>query len=311
MSKLDTKHIYSKIYFVFDKYITKYQAKLENHEQSRDVVRSHILNSLDVLKISDYYLDDVMGIDDILDEKPIIEMRVIAASHWHTKMKNAKFDFVQSGDGRSDLLPYYIIAYAYHTKIIEYCKQQVAIYRNFIFSRTMVLHFIRNINSRVSELLIEGELVKFSPKIGYIQLMQAGNTRKNLTVRWDKSIEFKKQLLANNIPVYSLDNPDGIRWIIKDHYDLNVWWIWKRGFNIFHRNNRRFIFRPTCYNLTGKNVEHWVNSEVSDKTIIKNTQLGNVFKTIILDKRNPQWHLTMPTIKFKIYGKPTRIVRGV
>ena len=312
MSRYNTSSTYSKVFSVFDKYITRYQSRLEEHTRNRDIALAYILDCSDILTISDYYLADVLEIDDILEEKTISEYRLAASVTWHSRVKSSKYQFVKTADGRSDLLHTYILSYAYHTKIIEYCAHELSKYRGYIFNLSMVNFFVSAINKQIARFIIDGNPFKLSSGIGVLQIMQNDPRRpKTKMIRWDKSIELKRQLLDNNIPLYSLDNPDGIKWIVKDYADLRVWWVWKRGYNKFHRNQKRFLFRPTAFNISGMNVEEWVNSDVSDDKLLSDLRLGNAYKTIIMDKRHPYWHLKFPELIFTANAKQNANCRGV
>jgi len=312
MSKHESAHIYAKVFNVFNKNITKYQKKLEDNTRRRDIAFAHIVDSKDILYASGYYLDDVLTINAILEEKRIPELRSAAASHWYTKVSKTKYAFIHTDDGRSDLLKTYILSYAYHTQIIEYCKLALTAYQNHQFSQSTIYYFVKHINIGLSNHVLDGGVLKFSSKIGNILLMQEDDSYpKKEVIRWDKSVELKKQLEANNIPIYSNENPDGINWIVKECPDLKVWWIWIRGKNWFHRNNKRFFFRPTKFNCSDKNTFQWALTDCEDSEILNNTKISNMHKTIIMHKRNPLWYLRFPILKYTTYGQPRNNVRGV
>ena len=302
MSKHDSVHIYCKVFDILDKHITKYQQKIESNTKRRYVALAHIVDCKDIIYASGYYLDDLLTIDRQLEEQKIQEYRTSAANTWHRKVINTDYKFIHTEDGRADLLKTYLVSYAYHTQIIEYCALAIATYRNHHFNRQMVYFFIKHINAGLSKHVIDGGVLKFSPKIGTIQLMQNDHTKpQKEVVRWDKSMELKRQLESNGIPLYSTENPDGIKWIIRECSDLKVWWVWKRANNIYNRNTKRFLFRPTRFNNTGINVEQWTTAECSDNDILDNTQLSNLYKIIILHKRNPLWFLRFPILIYKSY----------
>lgn len=124
-----------------------------------------------------------------------------------------------------------------------------ASHRELILDYNKFKEIIISFNRKASDYIIQGENLNLGNRLGYVQIRKIIPTvRSTSRIDWKESLDYKKELIANNEQPKTDEHPNGKNWLIYKNQSFYLRWAWMKRQNraCTVKNNKVYAFYPTA-----------------------------------------------------------------
>jgi hypothetical protein len=120
--------------------------------------------------------------------------------------------------------------------------------KEMIMDYSLFKKIIVSFNKKASEEIIAGKTLNLGNKLGFSQIRKIIPPVRSQRIDWAESMQLKKELLAQGVPVKSELHPEGSNWLVFKNQNYYLRWSWVKRSNrdCTVKNNRVYAFYPTA-----------------------------------------------------------------
>ena len=220
-------------------------------------------------KHKQYYIDNDIDINSIYN--PLVLKKINVEKDKISKLDILKYNFIKSYN--------YLIS-----EKVRHLEKQIKLintFRNIPYE--LFVHLQDEYNIEVINSLLKGDTYSLGNNLGTIFIKNVNrNFNKRLAVNWDETNKIKNSLIKKGLPLYSINNTSGNKYMVYHTDDGYCFFFWRQSVcKIINKDYYRLTITKNA------NVKFDINKFKNESDILNNRSLGGFDKLIFLQRLNP------------------------